>query len=264
MNLGLTGKVAIVLASSKGLGKATAMELSREGAMVTIVARGKRDLSQAAKEIRAQTGGEVLAISADVSKMADLKKVIDKTVERFGKIDILINNAGGPEKMKFEEAGETDWQKTFDCNFKSVIRAVKFALPYLKSSKNPRIINILSFGVKQPINNLILSNAIRAGIVGLAKTLSTELAEYGITVNNVCPGKIYTDRLKVLNKFDEKKKAGITEAVFLSELSKDVPLKRIGKPEEVGSLIAFLSSEKASYITGTTIQIDGGLTKALF
>lgn len=250
----LKNKISIILASSKGLGKAVAKELAREGAKVVISARDKKILSATAAEIHQETGTDILAVPTDVSREKDLEKLISKTIKKFGRVDILVNNAGGPPPGDFESVTDKMWQQSLETNFYSVVRATRLVLPYLKKNHWGRIINILGTAAKQPVDNLILSNAIRAGVAGLAKSMSNEFAKYNITVNNVCAGPFLTDRVKEIHKNQESIRSAV----------ENVPLKRMGKTEELGALVAYLSSEKAAYITGTTIQIDGGVTKSIF
>ncbi len=263
MDLGIEDKVAVVCASSKGLGKAVALGLAHEGAKLALCARGKNDLDKAAEEIISETKADVLTIDCDVSKTADIKKVIDETVKKYKRIDILVNNAGGPPTGAFLDFSLEDWQKAVELNLFSTISFSRAALPYMKEQKWGRIVNITSIAVKQPIDGLILSNTARAGVIGLAKTLSNEFGPYNITVNSVCPGRILTDRITHLAT-EKARKEGTSLDEALAAMETDVPLRRIGRPDELASLVVFLSSEKASYITGTTIQADGGLTKGLF
>jgi 3-oxoacyl-[acyl-carrier protein] reductase len=263
MDLGIKDKVAIVGASSKGLGKAVALGLAREGVKLTLCARGKGDLDKTADEIASETGADVLAIECDVSKTADIKKVVDETIKKYKRIDILVNNAGGPPTGTFLDFSLDDWQKAIELNLFSTITFSRAALPLMKEQRWGRIINITSVAVKQPIDGLILSNTARAGVIGLAKTLSNEFGPYNITVNNVCPGRILTDRITHLAG-EKAKREGTSVEDALTAMETDVPLRRIGRPEELASLVVFLASEKAGYITGTTIQVDGGLTKGLF
>lgn len=264
MNLGLQDKVAIVLAASKGLGRASAEALAAEGARVVIGSRNSEQLAQTARDIHEKTGSAVLAVPTDVTKPDDLEAIVEATVREFGRIDILVNNAGGPPPGTFEQFGDAQWEAAFQLNLLSNVRMVRLVLPHMRQLQKGRIINIVSTSVKVPIDGLLLSNAIRTGVVGLAKTLSIELAPANITVNNVCPGRILTDRIRQTTRLPEKVQQGMSEEEVLREAARDIPLGRIGKPEELAALVAFLASEQAGYITGTTIQVDGGLTRALF
>ena len=263
MDLGLKGKVALVLAASKGLGRASAAALAAEGARVTIGARNRQELAKTAQEIEQDSGSQVLAVPTDVTRAEDVAAIVAATVNTFGRIDILVNNAGGPPFGPFEAFNDVQWQAAFELNLLSAVRLIRQVLPHMRQERGGRIINIVSTSVKQPIDGLILSNTIRLGVVGLAKTLSIELGPDNITVNNVCPGRILTDRLRQGANVQAKIAQGISEAEALSDLAKDIPLGRLGKPEEVESLVAFLASQQAAYITGTTIQVDGGLVRAV-
>lgn len=263
MDLGIKGKVAVVAASSKGIGKATAVGLADEGVNLSIFSRSKEEIEHTASEIRTRFPVDVLASVADVTSKEQVDRVIEDTVKAFGGIDILINNAGGPPFGFFEDFDSPDWQNALELNLLSGIYLAKKAVPLMKEQSWGRIVNITSIAVKQPIDGLILSNTSRAGLIGFSKTLSNELAKYNILVNNICPGRIYTDRIRALA---EKRAAqsGIEYEKAIEEMEKDIPLKRIGTPEELAALACFLASEKASYMTGTTIQVDGGLLRGLF
>jgi 3-oxoacyl-[acyl-carrier protein] reductase len=261
MNLGLKGKVAIVAGASKGLGKAVAMELAREGANLVICARNENTLLATAQEIGSQTGAQVLALPTDVSKSSDVESLINKAVARFGRIDILINNAGGPPFGIFENFSDEDWAKAIELNLLSTVRMTRAVLPYMKKQGAGRIINITSLAAKEPMDGLVLSNAARAGVLGLAKTLAHELGKYNITVNSVLPGWHATDRVtEGMKALASQHK--ITEEEVLANRTKEIPLGRMGMPEEFGAAVAFLASEKAGYITGATLLIDGGLSRA--
>jgi len=243
MDLKLTNKVAIVLAASKGLGKAIATALSAEGAKVIIGSRDDVELKKTANEIQKLTGNEVIAIPVDVSDGEQINNFIQKAASRFGRIDILLNNAGGPPFDKFENFDDEAWQK---------------ALPHLQKTGSGRIINIISGSVKSVLGNSVLSTSMRMGVVGMAKLMADEFGPYNITVNNVAPGMILTDRLKhTLPKDADPEQA-------LKEKAKNIPLGRIGKPEELAALVTFLASEQAAYISGTTIQVDGGASRSIF
>ncbi|MBM3119230.1 MAG: SDR family oxidoreductase [Chloroflexi bacterium] len=262
MDIGITGKTAIVAAASKGLGKATALGLAREGANLAICAREKAELLKTAKEIMSATSARVLPVVADVTHPEDIHKLVKKTAYEFGRIDILVTNAGGPPTGLFSNFDDKDWQDAITLNLLSTIRLCREVIPYMRKAGGGRIANIVSVAAKQPIEGLILSNSIRAAVIGLAKTLSNELARDNILVNNVCPGWILTDRLSsVIRKRAESQ--GKPYETALADITASIPLGRCGTPEEVANLIVFLCSERASYITGATIQVDGGLIKGL-
>ncbi len=263
MDLGLQDKVALVMAASKGLGRACATALAAEGARVTIGARGTQALEKTAQEIQKATRSRVLAVPTDVTKAEDVEAIVAATVGEFGRIDILVNNAGGPPAGNFASFDDAQWQAAFELNLLSTVRLVRLVLPHMRKTGSGRIITIVSTSVKQPIDGLLLSNAIRSGVVGLAKTLSVELAPDNITVNNVCPGRILTDRLRQIYHINERVQQGVSEEAVLKEMAQDVPMGRVGIPEELGALVAFLASQQAAYITGTTIQVDGGLVRSL-
>ncbi|HLG65786.1 MAG TPA: SDR family oxidoreductase [Ktedonosporobacter sp.] len=263
MDLGLKGKVAIVLAASKGLGRASAAALAAEGAQVVIGARNEQVLREAAEQMRRESGSQVLAVPTDVTKPDDLAAIVEAATREFGQIDVLVNNAGGPPPGTFEMFNDAQWEAAFELSLLSVVRLIRLVLPHMRKQGSGRIINIVSTSVKQPIDNLLLSNAIRPGVIGLAKSLSIELAPENITINNVCPGRILTDRIRQVYQLDAKKQQGISEEEALKDAAREIPMGRIGKPEELGALVAFLASEQAAYITGTTIQVDGGVTRSL-
>lgn len=258
MDFKLTGKVAIVSAASKGLGKAIATSLSAEGAKVIIGSRDRDELSKTAAEIQKQTGNEVVAIPVDVSNADEITYFITQAAEMFGRIDILINNAGGPPFNKFENFGDDAWQKAFELNLLSVARTSRMVLPYMQKTGSGRIINIISGSVKAVLGNSVLSTSMRMGVVGMAKLMADEFGPYNITVNNVAPGMVLTDRLKHTIPQDADPEQA------LKEKARNIPLGRIGKPEELAALVAFLASEQAAYISGTTIQIDGGASRSIF
>ena len=262
MELGLNGKAALVAGGSMGLGRAVALELAREGAKVAIGALDDPHLNEAAKLIHRETGGEVLAIPADVSDAAQAKGVVRKTIDHFGTLDILVNNAGGPPSADFIDIDETLWEKGFRLNLLSTILMTREAIPVMKAKRWGRIINMTSISVKQPIDGLILSNTIRSGVIGLAKSLSNELAPFNVTVNSVCPGYTLTDRVRNLARTTAEKEGTTPEAV-IGRWEASIPMKRLGTPEEFAALVAFLASELSGYITGAAIQIDGGWYKGI-
>ncbi len=263
MELGLEGKAALVGGASRGLGRAVAEGLAREGCRVAICARGREALEATAHEIGGAAGVEVLPVVCDMSSHDDIKRFVAQTVERFGRLDIIVNNAGGPPPGVFDEHSDEAWQKAIDQNFLSVARVVREALPHLRRQGGGRIINITSVAVKEPIPGLILSNAARLGVVGLAKTLSRELGPDQITVNNVCPGLTLTDRMREL--YGGRAEAqGRTLDELLAEEAQRIPVGRLAQPQDLAALVVFLASEPARHISGTTIQVDGGATGAVF
>lgn len=262
MELGLTNKIAVVGASSKGLGKAIALGLAYEGTRVTICARDNEVLEQTADEIREKTETEVLAIPTDVSQPDQVEVLIARTISHFGGIDILVNNAGGPRAGRFDDLSAEDYHDAVNLNLMSTINLSRAVVPWMRKRGGGRIINLTSVSVKQPVDGLMLSNMARTGVIGFAKTLATELAPDKILVNNVCPGIIFTDRIKQLASV-RAEESGITYDEALENMTANIPLGRIGDPEEFANLVVFLASEKSSYITGTTIQVDGGMVRSL-
>ena len=262
MDLGLKGKVALVAGASQGMGRATALGLSREGAKVSICARGESALNEAAEMIRRETGGEVMVMVADMSKPEDIRRFVNDSAQHFGRLDIVVNNAGGPPPGEFMKFTDEDWNNAYNLSFMSTMRMTREAVPHMRKVGGGRIINITSYAVKEPIAGLVLSNAVRSAVIGLAKTLSRELGRDNILINNVCPGRIDTDRAQKLNKARAERLKRPVEEIN-KEMAAEVPLGRYGTAEETADLIVFLGSERASYITGTTIQIDGGLVRGI-
>ena len=262
MDLGLKGKVALVAGGSQGLGLAVALDFAREGAKVAICAIDDPHLPAAAEAIRKAAGGEVFAIPADVSDLEQAKNFVRKSADRFGTVDILVNNAGGPPSMSFLEIDDELWLRGCRLNLLSTIVMTREAVPIMKEKRWGRIINMTSIAVKQPIDGLILSNTVRSGVIGFAKSLSNELASFNITVNSVCPGYTMTDRVRNLSKVLAEKQATTPEAV-VDKWASEIPMKRIGTPEEFASLVVYLASQQAGYITGAAIQIDGGWYKGI-
>jgi 3-oxoacyl-[acyl-carrier protein] reductase len=262
MDLGLRGRVAIVGGASRGIGRATAKLLADEGCHVVMSARGEAALHDWAEVLRSGGRRRVEAVVCDMSSPADIKRLVARTVAEFGGIDILVNNAGGPPLGTFEQHDDAAWRKAFDTNFMSVVWMVREALPHLKQSDQARIINITSTAVKEPIAGLILSNSVRLGTTGLAKTLSRELGPFGITVNNVGPGTTMTDRIRPLIEAQAKAE-GRTFDEMRAERARRIPVRRIGQPEDVAALIVFLASAQARQISGQTILVDGGATSSV-
>ena len=253
MDLGLTNRTAFVAASSQGLGKAVALELALEGASVIINGRNKETLEETKKDIEDKSNTKVLAIAGDLAVADQRDNVIQEALKSFNHIDILVTNTGGPPSGKFENFLQKDWDNAYQNLLGSAVGLINGFLPGMKKHNWGRIISITSMAVKQPVNNLILSNSVRASVVGLIKTLSNEVGEFNITVNNVMPGYTETERLNKLIAND----ASFTNA------KREVPLGRFGKPEEFAAAVVFLASERASYITGQSIAVDGGWIKSL-
>ncbi|MGC8595245.1 MAG: SDR family oxidoreductase [Candidatus Kryptoniota bacterium] len=263
MDLGLKGKVAIVAASTKGLGRAAALSLAGEGANVVICGRHKANLSEAAEEIESRTGKIPLSIQADVTKSVDIDRLFNQTLKHFSTIHILVTNAGGPPTGYFMDFNDEQWLNAVELNLMSTVRLIRSAIPTMLQNNWGRIVNITSLAVKQPIENLVLSNSVRAAVVGLAKTISRDYAKNNILINNVAPGMIMTRRIESMLE-ERAVNDLITKEKALELMVKEIPMGRLGRPEEVGDLIAFLCSEKNTYITGATIQIDGGMYRGMF
>ncbi len=262
MDLGLQGRVAMVLASSKGLGRAIALGFAREGARVTICARGQEALDETKRQIEDETGVEILALTLDVSLRESHTKLVEETLSRFGQIDVLVNNSGGPPAGNLLSLPDSSWQEALDLNLLSTVFMTKEVIPHMMPRRWGRVINLTSYSVKQPVDSLVLSNMARAGVVGFAKTLASELAPHNITVNNICPGVFSTDRHHELAR-GRAQKLGIDLDEYLAQQASSIPVKRCGEPAELADVVVFLSSERASYVTGTTLQIDGGLVRGL-
>jgi 3-oxoacyl-[acyl-carrier protein] reductase len=254
MDLGLKNKVAFVAASSQGLGRSVALELAQEGANIIICGRNKTNLEKTKLEIGNYTNKEVLAIAGDLSIAAEREQIIKSALQVYSTIDILVTNTGGPPTGKIEELKQEDWDRAYNNLVISVVGLINGFLPGMKQQEWGRIISITSMAVKQPINNLILSNSVRASVVGLMKTLANELAIYNITVNNVMPGYTETERLKEL----------VENNPSFASAKSEIPLGRFGTPEEFAAAVTFLASERAGYITGVSLAVDGGWTKGIF
>src|SRR5687767_14172027 len=246
MDFGLRGRTAIVCGASEGIGLGVAEALAAEGANVAMFARRRDPLDREADRLGA------LAVRGDVTNPADLQRLVEKTVQAFGGVDVLVNNSGGPPRTRGVDLTDELVEEAVELLLLSVIRLTRLCLPYLGKSDNARIVNITSSSVREPVDNLALSNAVRPGVIGWAKTLAREVGPEGITVNSIAPGRIDSERLA------EVYPEGATEADL-----QVIPLRRYGRPEEIGAVVCFLASDRASYVTGTTIAVDGGLTRGL-
>jgi 3-oxoacyl-[acyl-carrier protein] reductase len=262
MDLGLKGRVAVVAASSQGLGKAVAFGLAREGARLALCARTGSALQATADEIRRETGAEVFATPVDVTDYAQVRQFVAETAKRFGRIEVCVTNAGGPPAKPFADTSVEDWRAAVNLNLMSTLYFAREVLPLMQKQKWGRLITVTSASVKQPIDNLILSNSVRSAVSGLAKSLSNEYAEDNVTVNNVCPGYTLTGRLEELSA-KLSKVENLEPRQIQERWARQIPMRRLGKPEEFASLVVFLASECASYITGVSIAVDGGFIKGV-
>ncbi len=263
MELGISDRVAVVAAASKGLGRAVALGLAREGANLSLCARGEEALKATAEEIRRETGVEVLTTVADVFKPEDVQRFVAGTASHYGRIDILVTNAGGPPNTTFNDAAPEDFLDAVKLNLMGAVRLSKEVVPHMQRRKWGRIVHIVSLAAKQPLPGLILSNAARPGILGLSKSMANELAKDGILVNSACPGYTLTDRVDVLTKA-RAQQLGISQDEELKASAARIPLGRIGMPEEFANVVVFLASERASFVTGVAIQVDGGQYAGLY
>lgn len=262
MELGLKDRVAIVPGGSMGLGRAIARELCRERARVVIAARDHARLQKAADEIRRETGGSILAVRADMTRAADIRALVEQTVERWGGVDIALANAGGPPGTRYESTSAEQVERAVELNLMSTVRLAQEVTPYMKQRRWGRFVALASVSVKQPLPGLILSNTARAAVVGWVKTMATELAPFGITCNVVAPGYVRTGRVEDLAA-ERAENEGRPRDQVLAEMGARIPMGRMGEPEELAALVAFLASERASYITGATVQVDGGFVQGL-
>jgi len=257
MNLGLHDCKALVIGASKGLGKACAKSLADEGARVFICSRNGEGLKRAATEI-----GAAGYCAADVSRSAEVKRVAAEAVAALGGLDCLVTNTGGPPTAPFEKAGDGDWDIAYQLNLMSAVRLIREALPALKASGRGRIVNLTGYGVKEPMTDLVVSDSVRAGVTVMAKTIASDLAPFGITVNNIAPGPIMTDRLtEILSA--RARTLGITPDEQFRRFCETIPVRRMGRPNEIGDLCAYLCSPQAGYITGQTIVVDGGINRSI-
>ena len=262
MELGLKGKRAIVMAASRGLGYASALGLAREGCRLIICSRDQARIEAAAEAIRKETGADVKALVADVSSGSEAKRLVDAAVSAYGGLEIVVHNAGGPPAGETLQMTDEQWQKAFEQNLLSFTRIVGAAALEMKKAGYGRVLTIASSSIKQPIPNLALSNALRAGVWGIAKTMSRELAPQGILVNVIAPGRIDTERIAELDQANAQKSGKSVEDVRKASIG-TIPLGRLGRPEELANLVVFLASQAGSYITGQAITVDGAAGTAL-
>ncbi len=267
MDLGLQNKVALVMGSSRGMGLAVAEKLVQEGVRVAINSRDAKELKTVADELTQKYKQKVLPLPGDIGNFEDCKGILKETLTRFAGLDMLFCNAGGPPPGSFEDIKEKDWQTAIETNMMGTIRMMRMAYPVMVKNNWGRIVTLTSISVKEVIDNLVLSNVTRLGVVGAVKSLSREIARHGVTVNNVCPGVIDTGRWKELAAALAKKEKAPSKKILetlLADNNKRIPLGRMGSPEEVANLVVFLMSNAASYITGQSISVDGGMTRSVF
>lgn len=262
MDLGLRGRVAFIAAGSKGLGRAIAEELAAEGVSLAINARGTDVLESTCRSIESLTRAEVLALPGDVSRSEQVDAMVKAAIDRFGRIDILVTNAGGPPSGQFESLSPEMWRSAVDLTLLSVVNLTRAVLPGMKKRGWGRIINVNSIAAKQPVSGLMLSNSIRSAVTGFARTLANEVAPHGITVNNLLPGYTRTERVEQLSAAAASRE-GISREEAVSRWTSEIPMGRLGDPREFGALAVFLASERASYITAQSIAVDGGWIKSL-
>ncbi len=262
MDLGLTGRVAIIGGGSKGLGRACADSLAAEGAKLAICSRNVEELEAAASEIRAATGTEVLAVPADLSKLEDIQRLIQSAVDRFGRLDIVVANSGGPPSGRAADTDEETWSRSIDMALSFFIRMGREATPHMRQQKWGRVVNILASTVYQPIDNLATSGVTRMGAVAYAKSLADEVGRDNVLVNNVAPGFLMTERMRHIFE-TRSEETGQDINTVLEAGSSRIPVGRFGRPEELGDFVAFLCSDKNTYVTGTTILVDGGVVRSV-
>ena len=262
MDLGIRGKVALVAASSKGLGRAIAEELAAEGANLVMCARGADALRAAAGSIRKSSGVTVVEVAADVSEQAGLDRVTGTALDKFGKVDILVTNSGGPPSGTFESLNAEAWESATRLLLFSAVGLARAVLPGMKERKWGRILNVTSIAVKQPIDGLMLSNSLRAAVTGFARTLANEVARFNVTVNNIMPGFTRTDRMEELAR-QTSERTGASMSDAFARWEREIPIGRLAEPREFAALAAFLASDRASYITGSSIAVDGGWIRSL-
>ena len=262
MDLGLRGKIAVVAASSKGLGRAIAEEIAAEGANLVMCARGEDALRSTADAIRNSSGVKVVDVAADVSQQSGIDRVVNAALESFGRVDILVTNSGGPPSGSFDSFTPEVWESATRLLLYSAVGLTRALLPGMKERRWGRIVNVTSIAVKQPIDGLMLSNSLRAAVTGFARTLANEVAPFNVTVNNIMPGYTRTDRVEQLARASSEK-TGASLKDSYARWEKEIPMGRLGEPREFAALAAFLASERASYITGCSIAVDGGWIRTL-
>lgn len=261
MDLGLTGRVVLVTAASQGIGRAAAEAFAREGARLAICARDEPALRALALTLAEETGAQVEALRGDLTVPADIRSVVQGAVDRFGTVDVLVNNAGGPRPGRSGEVDDDDWQRAFELTLMSAVRTTRAVLPYMRRQRWGRVINVSSYSVKQPIPDIMLSNSLRLGVAGWAKTLAAEVAADNVLVNTVCPGWTRTGRV---SRMLESRSGGTAAGRDAAEAAivEDIPLRRLASPAEIADVIVFLGSERASYVTGTLLPVDGGIVRS--
>jgi len=260
VDLQLENRIALVTAASQGLGYATALQLAREGALVAICSRDEARVNAATDSIRVETGRSVLGITGDVSRAEDVEHIVERVVDEYGGLDILVTNAGGPPSAAFEEVTDEMWQEAFNLNLMSAVRLIRKALPHLRSSTAPAVLTITSYSVKEPIPNLVLSNSIRMAVIGLTKTLALELGREGIRFNSILPGWTETERVQDLMEARAQRNNTSVEEEIAKQAA-DSPFGRMATPQEFANVATFLCSPAASYVTGVMLPVDGGFYK---
>ena len=265
MNLNLKNKNAIVCASSQGLGKAAAIDLAMEGVNLAICSRDQKKIDRAKKEILMKTDQniKILSLEVNLDSPEEINAFYKEVESNLGSVDILVNNTGGPPPSSFDQISDEDWLNAFNSTMMSSVRLSRAVIPHMKENNWGRIINISSVSVKTPVNGLFLSNSLRMGVLGWAKALADELAVYGVTVNTVCPGYTRTERVEAILE-SQSSSSGLSKEEIEKTIASNIPMKRVGEPEDLAGLITFLASEKANYMTGLAVQVDGGSARTFY